>query len=47
LLVNGQNRIAPTSSYMPPVALGWTDKQFLALDAYVRRNIYKGAPSGG
>jgi cytochrome c oxidase subunit 2 len=47
LLVNGQNRIAPISSYMPPVALGWTDKQFLALDAYVRRNIYKGAPSGG
>jgi cytochrome c oxidase subunit 2 len=47
LLVNGQNRIAPTSSYMPPVGLGWTPRQFAALELYLRRNIYKGTPSGG
>jgi cytochrome c oxidase subunit II len=47
LLVNGQNRIAPTSSYMPPVGRGWTPKQFAALELYLRRNIYKGSPSGG
>jgi cytochrome c oxidase subunit II len=47
LLVNGQNRIAPISSYMPPVAIGWTDKQFAALDVYLKRNIYKGSTSGG
>jgi cytochrome c oxidase subunit 2 len=47
LLVNGQNRIAPISSYMPPVAIGWTDKQFAALDIYLKRNIYKGSSSGG
>jgi cytochrome c oxidase subunit 2 len=47
LLVNGQNRISPVSSYMPPVARGWTAKQFAALSTYMRRNIYKGAPSGG
>jgi cytochrome c oxidase subunit II len=47
LLVNGQNRIKPVSSYMPPVGLGWTDKQFAALDVYLRRNIYKGSQSGG
>ncbi len=47
LLVTGQNRIAPTSSYMPPVALGWTAKQFRALNAYLRQNVYKGSQSGG
>jgi cytochrome c oxidase subunit 2 len=47
LLVNGQNRIKPISSYMPPVAIGWTDKQFAALDSYLKRNIYKGSQSGG
>jgi cytochrome c oxidase subunit 2 len=47
LLLNGQNRIAPISSYMPPVGLGWSNKQFDALFAYVNENIYKAAPSGG
>ena len=47
LLVNGQNRIAPISSYMPPVGLGWTTRQFAALELYLRRNIYKGTTSGG
>jgi cytochrome c oxidase subunit II len=47
LLLNGQNRIAPISNYMPPVGRGWSDKQFDALFAYVRRNVYKAAPSGG
>jgi cytochrome c oxidase subunit 2 len=47
LLLTGSNRTAPVSSYMPPVALDWTDKQFAALDAYLKQNIYKAAPSGG
>jgi cytochrome c oxidase subunit II len=47
LLVNGQNRIAPISSYMPPVGRGWSDKQFAALNAYLRQNIYKGSSQGG
>ena len=47
LLVNGQNRLKPKSSYMPPVALGWTDKQFTALYAYIQKNIVKGSQSGG
>jgi cytochrome c oxidase subunit II len=47
LLLNGQNRTAPISSYMPPVGRGWTDKQFAALSAYLKRNIYKGSQSGG
>ena len=47
LLVNGQNRIAPISSYMPPVARGWSDKQFAALNAYLKGNIAKAAQSGG
>jgi cytochrome c oxidase subunit II len=47
ILLEGQNRIAPISSYMPPVARGWNDKQFQALFAYVKQNIAKGAPSGG
>ncbi len=47
LLLNGQNRIKPISSYMPPVGRGWNDRQFQALFAYVKQNVYKGAPSGG
>jgi cytochrome c oxidase subunit II len=47
LLVNGQNRLKPTASYMPPVSIGWTDKQFAALNVYLRRNIVKGSQSGG
>ena len=47
LLVDGQNRIKPISSYMPPVGRGWTDKQFTALDLYLKRHIYKGSQSGG
>ena len=47
LLLTGSNRTKPVSSYMPPVALGWTNKQFAALDVYLKRNIYKAAPSGG
>ena len=46
LLLNGQNSIKPLSSYMPPVSRGWTDKQFTALFAYLKSNVYKG-PSGG
>jgi hypothetical protein len=47
LLLQGQNTIAPVSSYMPPVARGWSEAQFQALFAYVKQNVYKGAPSGG
>jgi cytochrome c oxidase subunit II len=47
LLENGQNTTPPIANYMPPVARGWTDKQFLALDAYLKNNVYKAAPSGG
>lgn len=47
ILVNGQNRTGSSAVYMPPVARGWTDKQFAALSLYMRRNIYKGAPVGG
>jgi hypothetical protein len=32
---------------MPPVARGWNDKQFQALYAYLKDNVYKGAPGGG
>jgi cytochrome c oxidase subunit II len=47
LLLEGQNTIAPISSYMPPVARGWNDRQFDALSSYLRRNVYKGQQSGG
>ena len=47
LLVNGQNRLKPTETYMPPVGSGWTTEQFAALNAYLKQNIVKGAPSGG
>jgi cytochrome c oxidase subunit II len=47
ILLNGQNQLKPISSYMPPVARGWTDQQFSALFTYMKQNIYKGKPSGG
>ena len=47
LLVNGQNQIAPTASYMPPVARGWTNEQFDALTTYLKDNIYKAPANGG
>jgi cytochrome c oxidase subunit 2 len=47
LLTEGQNRIKPISSYMPPVGLGWTDAQFTSLEQYLKQNIYKAAKSGG
>jgi cytochrome c oxidase subunit 2 len=47
LLVNGRNQTAPTESYMPPVARGWSDAQFDALNAYLKQNIYKGNGGGG
>ncbi len=46
LLLNGQNTSPPIQNYMPPVARGWTDKQFQALDEYLRKNIYKPAANG-
>jgi cytochrome c oxidase subunit II len=47
LLVNGRNLTPPVQNYMPPVGLGWTEKQFTALEAYLKNNIYKGEESGG
>jgi cytochrome c oxidase subunit II len=47
LLTNGQNRIKPTSSYMPPVARAWTNDQFRALERYLKAVVYKGDSSGG
>jgi cytochrome c oxidase subunit II len=47
LLLSGQNVSPPTSSYMPPVARGWNDKQFDALFAYLKQNVYKGTSGGG
>jgi cytochrome c oxidase subunit 2 len=46
LLYNGQNILKPTSSYMPPVGRGWSDKQINALITYIKTRVYK-APSGG
>jgi cytochrome c oxidase subunit 2 len=46
LLVNGRNQTKPISSYMPPVARGWNEKQFAALETYVKSAIYKGGQSG-
>jgi cytochrome c oxidase subunit II len=40
LIRNGRNE-------MPPVARGWSGAQLHALLAYLKQNIYKGAPSGG
>jgi cytochrome c oxidase subunit II len=47
LLVNGRNQTPPIQNYMPPVGLGWNEKQFAALEAYVKNNIYKGEANGG
>lgn len=47
LLVNGQNTSGNIAEYMPPVARGWTDEQFRALERYMRQNIYKEQASGG
>jgi cytochrome c oxidase subunit 2 len=47
LLLTGQNSLKPFSSYMPPVGRDWSDKQFSALMAYMKRNIVKGGSSGG
>jgi cytochrome c oxidase subunit 2 len=47
LLLSGQNRTAPTSSYMPPVGRDWNDDQFRALEQYLKAAIYKGPQSGG
>jgi cytochrome c oxidase subunit 2 len=47
LLLEGQNTVGGTDSYMPPVGRNWTDTQFRALADYVKKNIYKGAASGG
>jgi cytochrome c oxidase subunit 2 len=47
LLVNGRNQTGPVQNYMPPVGRGWNDKQFSALEAYMKENIYKGEASGG
>lgn len=46
LLVNGRNQTEPVSSYMPPVARGWSETQFKALEQYLEAVIYKGEPSG-
>jgi hypothetical protein len=32
---------------MPPVSRGWNDRQFRALFAYVKDNVYKAGSSGG
>ena len=47
LLVNGRNTSKPISSYMPPVGRDWSDKQFQALEQYLKQKIYKAKPSGG
>jgi hypothetical protein len=47
LLLSGQNRTAPTSSYMPPVGRDWNDDQFRALEQYLKAAIYKRPQSGG
>jgi cytochrome c oxidase subunit 2 len=47
LLVKGQNRLAPLSSYMPPVGRGWTPRQFTALMTYMKQHIVKGGGANG
>jgi cytochrome c oxidase subunit 2 len=47
LLREGQNTLPPIGDTMPPVARGWNDRQFEALFAYLKSNVYKGAASGG
>jgi cytochrome c oxidase subunit II len=47
LLLQGQNTSGGKDEYMPPVSLGWTDKQFQALFEYLKSDVYKGASDGG
>jgi len=47
LVTNGRNQTEPIQNYMPPVGRGWNDKQFAALEAYVKENIFKGETNGG
>jgi hypothetical protein len=46
-MLNGQNTVKPIGNYMPPVARGWTDQQFTALEAYLKSNVYKASAGGG
>jgi cytochrome c oxidase subunit 2 len=46
LLRTGQNIRRPIANYMPPVARGWNAFQLKALEAYLKRSIYKGPGSG-
>ena len=41
-----KNGVAGSIGAMPPVGDTWTDEQINALVAYVKANIYKGAPVG-
>jgi cytochrome c oxidase subunit II len=47
ILLNGQNVRPPVSSYMPPVARGWSAFQLQALELYLKKAVYKGPGSGG
>ncbi len=47
LLENGQPGSKSIAVYMPPVGRGWSDSEFRSLEAYLKKNIYKGASSGG
>jgi cytochrome c oxidase subunit II len=47
LLLNGQNRTAPTDNYMPPVGRDWTNAQFRALQAFIKAHIVRGGAGGG
>jgi cytochrome c oxidase subunit II len=47
LLRQGRNTSGDIDAYMPPVGLGWSARQFRALEEYLDRQIYKGARSGG
>jgi cytochrome c oxidase subunit II len=47
LMVEGQNALGSPQSFMPAVARGWNERQFAALSAYLRKNVYKGAAGGG
>jgi hypothetical protein len=46
LLENGQNT-TQFESYMPPVGLGWTGRQYDALIAYIKAEPKLSAPQGG
>jgi cytochrome c oxidase subunit II len=47
LLRAGQNTSGGVEDYMPPVGRGWTERQFRALEQYLKTAIYKGASNGG